>query len=243
MFIFIRLLLGHCIGDFPLQFNKIYELKHKGLTGGIPHALLVVLCYLLLCWPYLALPQLWSFILFLGILHLVQDSMKISFGKIKYSFWFYILDQLFHIAIIAAVFLTNLKNVTAPKNTGGLIVSLYNNDLLVLYLITLILATYNGLYLIRSYKVTFYDRPDVYSDFEKWHGIFERAVIVSIFFAGGYLFWVLPLLLAGRPVIFLLGRKRNLIRKHFISFQETALSWVIALLCGLLFYFLKQNFY
>ena len=35
MFLFIRLLLAHFLGDFPFQFDKIYKLKLTGFKGKI----------------------------------------------------------------------------------------------------------------------------------------------------------------------------------------------------------------
>ncbi|MCX5702916.1 MAG: DUF3307 domain-containing protein [Candidatus Omnitrophica bacterium] len=55
MFLFLRLVLGHFIGDFILQTNKIYELKHRSLRGGLPHALFITASYIAVSWPYLAL--------------------------------------------------------------------------------------------------------------------------------------------------------------------------------------------
>lgn len=241
MFIFIRLLLAHFIGDFPLQFNKIYELKHKGLKRGIPHAILVVICLVILSWPYLKIPGLWGFIFFVGVMHLLQDSIKITYGKIKYSFWSYLLDQFFHIATIVIVFFTNLKNVQPPKETGGFIASFYNNDAVFIYLIAIIVATYNGFYLMRNFKNTFFGNAGTYNFLEKWYGMFERAEIVSIFFLGGYFFFLIPIVLFVRPLIFSLGRNRFNISRQFISASEMVLSWTIAIVTGIGLYLIVQR--
>jgi len=236
MFIFIRLLLAHFIGDYPLQFNLIYRLKNKGLKGIIPHALLIVASLILLCWPYLNLPRLWLFILFVGLTHLIQDSMKLGYGKIKYSFWIYLLDQLLHILIISTVFLTDLTKIRPLKEPSGLIASWYNNDALIIYLIAIIAATYNGFYLIRSFKSTFFSNAGRHCEFEKWYGIIERAVIVSVFLTGGYFFLLLILPLLARPVVFRLAKDRLGIEEKFVSFSEVSLSWLVALSTGIILY-------
>jgi len=233
MFFFLRLLLGHFIGDFPLQTNKIYGLKHRGLWGGIPHALLIVASFLALSWPYLHLPQVWFFIILMGLIHLWQDSVKVSYaGFTKYSFWLYLLDQCFHIALISTVFLTGLKNLAPPLPVNSL-VSLYINDSLIVYLIALIAATYNGFFLIRIFKLTFMTRVGRYTDFEKWYGMLERALIVTFcVFPKAWIF-LAPLLLM-RPALFSLNKKMKFAHRSFIKPKEILLSWIIGLTIGLL---------
>jgi hypothetical protein len=175
MFILLRLLLAHFIADFPLQFNKIYELKNKSLVGGIPHALIVAICFIACSWPYLGIPGIWVFIYFFSFLHLFQDSTKIKLGSRKYSIWLYLLDQLFHIVTISTILVTKLKYLTPPQENGNLFITLYNNNLFVVFLIVFIAATYNGAFLIRNFKLSFLDRncSYAYSGFEKWFGMLE----------------------------------------------------------------------
>jgi hypothetical protein len=241
MFIFIRLLLGHFIADFPLQFNKVYELKHRGLKGGIPHALIVVVSLLLVSWPYLNLLKLWAFIFFIGITHLFQDSIKVGYKELKYSFWFYLLDQLSHIVLIAAVFLTTLKDLPPPKYTPGFMTSVYNNNPLLIYLIAVIIATYNGYYMIRAFKNTFLGSVEKYSPLGKWYGMLERLVMVSLFFLGGFFFLLVPVALLIRPLIFYLGKNRFNLDKQFISVFELFLSGLVAILTGTGLYLIAQR--
>ena len=233
MFFFLRLLLGHCIGDFPLQTNKIYGLKHHGWRGGIPHALLVTASFLALSWPYLYLPKVWFFILALGLLHLLQDSFKIGFaGMTKYSFWLYLLDQCFHAGLISCVFLTGLKDLPPPPATNSFI-ALYNNDILIIYLIALIAATYNGYFLIRVFKLTFMKNAGRYTDFERWYGMVERALITTLCVTPESFLLFAPLLLA-RFAFFSLNKKTRLAHRSFIQPREILLSWIIGLTVGVL---------
>jgi hypothetical protein len=241
MFIFIRLLLAHFIADFPLQFNKIFEFKRKGLMGGIPHALVVAMTFTVFSWPYLNIPGIWILIYFFSLVHLFQDTIKLKYGNLKYSFWFYLLDQLFHIATIATILLLKLKDLPPPKENGHPLVIIYNSDLLMLYLIAIIVATYNGLYLIRSFKVSFFGRSGTYSNFEKWFGMLERTLIVSIFALGCQFFALLPFLLLLRPLIFFIGKRRIRMRKNFISLQEFSFSWIIATAAGFGLYIIMQR--
>ncbi|HOW35064.1 MAG TPA: DUF3307 domain-containing protein [Candidatus Omnitrophota bacterium] len=242
MFIFLRLLLAHFVGDFPLQLNVIFRLKNKGLRGIIPHAFIITLCCITLSWPYLHLPQLWLFVAFIGVTHLAQDSIKLSYGTIKYSFWTYLLDQLSHVGIIALVFFTDLKNLQPPCDQSSLIVRIYSNDMLIVYLIALILVTYNGLFLIRNFKITFMGKSGIHHSFEKWYGMVERALIVSAFFTGGYAFLWLPAVMLARPLLFFSWRKQLGLHKNFISFVEISLSWIIAVIVGVALYLFQANY-
>jgi hypothetical protein len=236
MFLFLRLLLGHFLGDFPFQFNSIFKLKLKGFFGIIPHVLIILACCIALSWPYLTEPSLWLFILFIGITHLIQDWVKIKYGSIKCSFWPYVADQIFHAATIAVVLLTPLKNLPAPGGDNFL-VRLYNNDQLVKYLIAVIAATYNGYFMIRCFKDSFIGRANC-NAFEKWYGIAERAMIVSCFALGGFWFLLLPVILFLRPPVFSLAAKRFLLHADFKALQDTLLSWTLALGAALLLYLL-----
>lgn len=239
MFLFLRLVLGHFIGDFLLQFNKIYELKHKGIKGGIPHALLITFSFIFMSWPYLRLGELWFFIAILGIIHLIQDSIKVSFGKIKYSFWLYILDQLFHIGTISLVFFTGLKDLKAPAETN-LFLNLYNNNSFIIYLIAIIFATYNGFYLIRSFNLSFFRRRRaVNASFEKWHGMLERGLIVTFFALGGRWILYILLILAFRLATLYLRRKHVISRARMVIAREATLSWIIGIATGFIFYTLR----
>jgi len=233
MFLFLRLVLGHFIGDFPLQTNEIFALKHRGLRGGIPHALIIVSCFLALSWPYLHLPQLWIFIAFLGLTHLFQDSYKITHeGLTKQSFWLYLLDQCSHIGLIAIIFFTELKNLTPPQLVNGFIAA-YNNDLLILYLIAIIAATYNGFYLIVNFRLSFVPGTNQYTATEKWHGMFERAIIVTAcLFPKTYL--ALIALFVIRMALALWNKKKKIAHHNFIEPCEILLSWIVALLAGML---------
>ncbi len=244
MFIFIRLILAHFIGDFPLQFDSIYRLKHQGLKGTVPHALLVSLSYILFLWPYLNQPRIWMIILFLGITHLFQDTLKLNFSQLKYSFWTYVLDQCSHIGLVAAaVFLTGIHALPAPLEVNRL-VKIYNSDVIVMFLIAMIFATYNGFYLARSFKNSFLGGAGKYNIFEKWYGIVERAVIVFIFFYGGIYLLFIPVILLIRILLYWAVVHKSLkigIDKEFISVPDMFINWTIAGVTGFALYLIIIN--
>lgn len=246
MFIFLRLLLAHFIGDFPLQFNKVFALKLKGLKGGIPHALFVTASFIFFSWPYLNMPAMWAFIIFLGSIHLVQDRIKLMFKKIKFAFWFYILDQLMHVGTICLVFLTDLKNAAPPIESNPF-VAVYNNDLVILYFIAAIFVTYNGFFLIRNFKDSLLGRIiGPFHAYEKWYGMAERLVLLTIFLLGNCYFLLIPAVLFVRPFIAVMGKKPlNLSHKvvnWMLSWVEILLSWTVGLGTGAALYIITRLF-
>lgn len=242
MFLFIRLLLAHFLGDFPLQFDRIYKLKHTGLRGCVPHALMIFLCGIVMSWPYLHVPAVWLFLVFMTATHLVQDSVKINFTTAKFIFWTYLLDQLFHAGTIAVIFLTDLRNLRAPADQSNILVRLYSNNAILIYFIALIAATYNGHFLIRCFKDNFVKNANPCDVYEKWFGMTERALIVSFFFIRMPLWAILPLSLALRPLTYVSMKKKLALHKCFVAVPDMVLSWIIALLCGSILYLLQTRY-
>lgn len=239
MFLFLRLLLAHFIGDFPFQFNFIYRLKLKGLFGIIPHAAIIFGWYVILCWPFLHLPKLWVFLLALGCVHLLQDNVKLKFGTHQCTFWPYVIDQLFHVATIAMLFLTDLRHLVPPENSNNALMHLYRDDKLLIYIIALIIATYNGYFLIRCFKDSYLQRAH-YNEFEKWFGKIERAGIVTAFYLSGPWLLALSAVFLMRPFAYRVFRRRFALPRSFASASDTALSWIAALLAVGILYLLQS---
>ncbi len=232
MFLFIRLLLAHLIGDYPLQINRIHALKFKGLKGNIPHILIVMGCFILLSLPFLHLPLMWLLILFIGVTHLFQDFGKIQLGKVsKHNFLFYLLDQIMHAAAISFIFLTNLKNI-GPIKENNPIAAIYNNDFLVLFIIAVIAASYNGHYMIILFKKDYLKKDSKYTPFEKWYGFAERTIMVALAFIGNILFFAIPIIPFLRYIVYRI--KKDKTTEQFKSITEIALSGIIGLICALI---------
>lgn len=242
MFLFIRLVLAHLLGDFPFQFDAVYRLKHTGLRGVLPHAFIIFACAILLSWPYLLSPSVWFLLAFITATHLFQDSFKLNFDSIKFRFWAYLIDQICHIAVIAVLFITDLKNLQPPADQSNILVRIYCDNGLMLYFIALIAATYNGHFLIRCFKDTFVKNANPCDVYEKWFGMSERMAIVSMFFMRLPLWIVLPASLALRPVTYILMRKRLSLHKCFVAVPDMVLSWIIALLCGYVLHLFQTRY-
>lgn len=237
MFIFLRLLLGHLFGDFPLQTNFVFKHKQKGILGVAFHAFLVFISCLAAVLPYLNNPQLWLFIIFIFTTHLVQDTIKLKWSNPNACFWSYVMDQLFHVGIIALIFFTPLTSINAPASPDESVWGIYYNDYFILYCIVLLYATYNGYYLIRCFHDNFLDRAK-YNNAEKWFGMFERAAIVSIFAFKNILLSLLiaVVVIASRFIFFRIKKEALKLQPDFASLPEFLLSWFVAILsAGLLF--------
>lgn len=242
MFIFIRLLLAHFIGDFPLQFDAIFKLKLKGLPGIIPHALIIFTCGIAMCWPYLDNPSVWFFLVFIAAAHLMQDSVKLNVRSVKLGFWAYVADQISHIALIAVVFLTGIKNLQPPADQSNVLIRLYSNDGMMIYLIILISATYNGHFLIRSFKDSFLTKNNECYLYEKWYGMAERAVIVTLFLTPLPLWSILLISLLLRPLTYAVMKRTLALHECFIAGPDMISSWLVGMISGVILYLLQARY-
>lgn len=99
---FLRLLLGHMIGDFVLQPYWLVIAKRKGWPGLLIHVGIVTFITTVLSWNAIPIWWVWMIVLFLG--HLFIDQFRTfvftdnSKGK---GLLLLILDQLAHFILIA----------------------------------------------------------------------------------------------------------------------------------------------
>jgi len=238
MFIFIRLILAHLIGDFLFQFDLVHALKVKGPKGLLLHVGIVIGCLLIFCGPYLDQPITWLFLLYIGVTHYIQDWAKIKFtSHSKHQLFFFCLDQIMHIAFIATIFRTSLRAIEPLANpNNNLFLSLYNNNAIILYFITAIIASYAGHYMIILFKIDFLNINRPYSVFEKWYGFTERIFIVSTFFLGSPWPLLIPAILLIRPILYRAMMDKLNLSDQFSSKAETILSGVVSIITGLIFY-------
>jgi len=96
MSLFVTLLLGHLLGDFLLQTNRVFELKNRSWLGIALHTAihLVVTALLLQNWL-----ELWKMFALLGFLHFSIDWIKIRYTSSSQTIDF-VLDQIAHLAVI-----------------------------------------------------------------------------------------------------------------------------------------------
>lgn len=110
MQIFMRLLFAHLLTDFTFQNNFIAAWKRKSIFGVIAHCLIFFICGAILCFNYnndiwfvpLKING-WGILLCLTVLHFIEDQWRIQSIYKKSnsdSFFFFILDQVIHIALL-----------------------------------------------------------------------------------------------------------------------------------------------
>ncbi|MBE7470801.1 MAG: hypothetical protein DPW09_15330 [Anaerolineae bacterium] len=101
---FLRLMLGHMIGDFVLQPYWLVLAKRKGWPGLIIHVGIVTFITAILAWNTLPIWWVWMIVLFLG--HLFIDQFRTfvftdnSKGK---GLLLLILDQIAHLILIILI--------------------------------------------------------------------------------------------------------------------------------------------
>ena len=95
----ITLLLGHLLGDFPLQTNKVFKLKTQGNFGLSIHVAIHLLVTAILIhqpWRY------WPVLLVLGLAHFMTDWIKLNYPGKNQAIGF-VLDQLIHYITILLI--------------------------------------------------------------------------------------------------------------------------------------------
>jgi hypothetical protein len=135
MTLFLRLLLGHMIGDYVLQPLPLVLMKRKGWGGILIHVGIVTVVTGILLWPVLGHWWYWLWLLFLFVGHLLIDRSRALLLKDleATSLWYLIIDQALHFCLIALIPVLShtwqilhpgLPTLTASPQENGLIVYL-----------------------------------------------------------------------------------------------------------------------
>lgn len=122
---FFYLLLGHLIGDFVLQTDKMAENKSREWKWNLLHVLVVTLCIYVVTLPSGLLLNL--LILFNGMIHFILDYYKIEIRKTLHfsELSGFLSDQLIHVLflfIISKAAVSGSLNVFDADTIKGLIV-------------------------------------------------------------------------------------------------------------------------
>ncbi len=178
MFLFLKLVLAHMVADFILQFEELYRLKLRSWVGHLLHALCHTAASVAFLLPYLNL-RIWIFILSITIIHYLQDRVKYALQAKdpKNTFWYFTIDQIFHVLFLAAIFF--LPESREPARGF--------NSHITLFLILFIGVSFKAAYFLHSLRRTFFSknmRPDHFiSSFEILWGLIERPIIAFCFLA------------------------------------------------------------
>jgi hypothetical protein len=228
--LFLKLYLAHLIADFVLQFDELYKLKVKSKWGHFLHVAIHLLISLLLAYPYLQYKSVWLFIFALTGIHYLQDNIKYAIQKNPHKmFPAFVIDQIFHIAVIASVMLLPESRFHPVLNGHPGLNAVYENNALTLLAILFILSTFGGTYLLHTFRISYFQhiRPDYgISTFEMSHDIIERTFITFVMLYPPSQLWVYLC-----PLIGLLRLPFSKTR----NWTDFILSFTYASLLGLLF--------
>ncbi len=110
--VFISLVVGHLLADFPLQTDAVYRLKQKGWKGLLLHSGIHLVVAIALV-P--GLLSRWGLLLALGASHLVIDAVKphVRFARPSITF---LIDQAVHVLslVVIAWFAQGLRSSLSP---------------------------------------------------------------------------------------------------------------------------------
>lgn len=186
--------MAHVIADFPLQFTGIYRLKTEYHLGSLLHSGVFSFLSLLLLWPYWNLARIWEFVLFLWMIHGIQDGLKVRIFE-KYhidNIWIFLIDQTLHIGFLGMLFSFGLGRLTPPEALSR-VVSLYNDNNVVVYGIAFVSGGFGGGILASYIKTLFYGPGKVGSTSPKKYGqVLERVLIMGLMLLKGYYYLAVP---------------------------------------------------
>lgn len=185
MYFFWRLLLAHLLADFTFQTNRIAKWKREDISGVFFHVLIFLFFAVAINYQYLPRRDFAVALLILAISHIIEDQWRV-FSIRKYSspdnIIFFLWDQFVHILLIF---------VLAPKNPIGI-----ETEKWVFLAIIFVLASHFSTVFIYFLKKLFYTDATIITQ-EKYHGIFERLLVVGCFIIPGKWYWViLPFVVA-----------------------------------------------
>jgi len=198
MFIFVRLLLAHFIADFPLQTKRFYQFKLRGVEGSFVHSAIFAVLAAVMLYPCWRAPLFWDFLLFLWLVHGLQDWIKLATAERLGvdNMYTFLADQLLHIGFMAIVFATPLARFESPAYMSA-IGMLYANNQVILAITGYVVVVFAGAVVVSYIKkmIKGYKEPLVID--EDWWDKVERFLVFTLFLAGGWwlvFVWVPPLI-------------------------------------------------
>ncbi|MDI6692391.1 MAG: DUF3307 domain-containing protein [Anaerosomatales bacterium] len=113
MALFLRLLLGHVLGDFAFQPGRLVRAKRSGLAGQVLHASIVTACTAAVLAD--ALPVAWPAVALAGAAHLAIEYLSVPARKNggRSGLVVFVLDQALHILSLVLISL-GLSAPVAP---------------------------------------------------------------------------------------------------------------------------------
>jgi hypothetical protein len=171
---FYYILLGHLIGDFVLQTDRIAENKGKHWQWTLLHALVVTLCIFLLSYPFGLLVNV--LVILSGILHFVFDYCKAAISKSLHlsKLIGFLFDQLVHITIIYLISFTAIYSQT-PHILNFLCVKFI--------LVFVFVTSFSAVFIQFIFTAIFPGKNSkFFEDGEKLTGILTRLFLCMVFY-------------------------------------------------------------
>ena len=230
MSLFLKLVLGHLLGDFTLQTNRIFYIKIKYKWGTLLHSSIVGLASLVFSFAYLGNLDVVVSIIILTMFHALQDRAKIGYNAdvAKDNIWTFLLDQVVHVGAIGLVcFIARNAKPNIVLQPAWLN-AYYNNDKLFLILIWLVIVSYSGVIFLEYLKKDFAGAQHhikIPGLRLKYISMLERVLIAMAVYMGGWYWLFVPAAFVPSTILCYRGR---MIPIDLVS------SWSFALLAGLL---------
>lgn len=231
--ILIQLVLAHLLTDFVLQPTSWiqHKRKYKGKSYFlIIHALLAGLFTLL----FLQRLDLWYIALFISVTHYFIDWWKLRQSSDNLTY--FLLDQLFHLIIIAIawLYITNLFTAVIPAVQG-----LLNSPTFLLITGAYLIAIFPAGFLIGKATVRWQNEIEVTykkNSLEaagRYIGIFERILVLTFILTNN--FSAIGFLIAAKSILRFSDKSESGARKQTeYVLIGTLMSFAFTILLGLL---------
>jgi hypothetical protein len=235
MNIFWLLLLTHLMADFPLQTNRIYDVKNKNAVGIIPHVAIYTVLNVVVLLPFLNSVYTWIAIVTLTIIHTVIDRGKIIFVRSgqRDDLLHFAIDQVIHILSVWVISQWLARNYNLPIVINC---QFFEDPRYAILISGLILCTFAGTAFIH-YVVLDLKRWRNHNRFLKLHypkyherivGFVERLIATLSFVVGGT--FMIITVIAFVPKCLLRWRRDN----HILVIAEAGAGILVSICSGLL---------
>ncbi len=231
---FYYLLLGHLLGDFTLQTNKIAKNKSNNLRWVLIHSSIVTLIMLVLALPFGL--NLIILVLINGLSHFFIDLFKAKLNltnPIK-ALLYFILDQAIHITIIYVI---------SKLNTDSYSFLPFSQEIITLILASVFVFSFLAIFNQFILNIIFPDKnKDFFTNNERTIGNSIRTltflILLLSFYFGKILLLLLPIVIL--IVIFLYYKTWHKWMTNKYFFTKITLDIVMAFI-GILLYISQIN--
>lgn len=190
----ISMLLAHLVGDYVFQWDTLAQWKSREFKGVVAHGLIVLVTTALLALPFP--PYWWAGVIFIGLSHLVIDSLQFFLRPRIAPLFRFGIDQALHLAVILAALIAG-GYLDSSDIVGGIISSAAETPMLTV-LLAYAFLTMPAWVLLKFllYGVLKRQPPDFPAAPGKYVGIIERLIVTTLIVFGQV--FLVPLVLLPR---------------------------------------------